>query len=92
MLPVKVRGQTLKIFNYSKNLDVLTDEARWQQSVNIQLLSLFQGKSQVLWRKEKHNNLKGIKTKTYIHIHTHKVQQIHEIKNEKSELKIYGII
>lgn len=71
MLPVKVRGQTLKIFNYSKNLDILTDEARWQQSMNIQLLSLFQGKSQVLWRKKQTNsNLKGIITKNYRCTHT----------------------
>lgn len=29
VLPVKVRVQTLKILNYPKDLDLLTDEARW---------------------------------------------------------------
>lgn len=28
VLPVKVRVQTLKILNYPKDLDLLTDEAR----------------------------------------------------------------
>lgn len=47
-MPVEVRVQTLKILNYSKDLDLLTDEARRQQSMNVQLLSLSQRKSQVL--------------------------------------------
>lgn len=67
MLPVKIRVQMLEILNYSKDLDILADEARWQQSMNVQLLSLFQGKSQVLWRKGKHDNSTGEKDKTLIY-------------------------
>ena len=48
MLPVKIRVQTLKILKYSKDLDILTDEGGWQQAMNVQLLPLFQCKSQVL--------------------------------------------
>lgn len=54
VLPVKVRVKTLKILNYPKDLDLLSDEARWQQSMNVQLLSLFQRECQILGRKGKH--------------------------------------
>lgn len=48
VLPVEVRVQTLEILNYSKDLDLLVDNAGWQQAMNVQLLPLFQSKSQVL--------------------------------------------
>lgn len=63
MLPVKIRVQTLKILKYSKDLDILTDEGGRQQAMNVQLLPLFQGKSQVLQRKGKCNNSRGKRTK-----------------------------
>ena len=63
MLPVKIRVQTLKILKYSKDLDILADEGGWQQAMNVQLLPLFQGKSQVLQRKGKCSNSRGKRTK-----------------------------
>lgn len=50
--------------------------------MNIQLLSLFQGKSQVLWR-EKKKIIWGEKDKKKAFIYTKKIQQVYGIKNQK---------
>lgn len=49
--------------------------------MNIQLLSLFQGKSQVLWREKK--IIWGEKDKKKAFIYTKKIQQVYGIKNQK---------